>query len=415
MEIAVIGISYKKADIDIRGKVAFTASQKIEITKELINLGIPEVLILSTCNRSEIYIATRNMNNDIKLVKNLYIKMAGSKILSYIYIKKFENSIEHIFQVATGLDSLVIGEDEILSQLKSAMNFAHEQKSCKKYLDKVVRESITFSKKVKSAYRLSENKLSVASIGVEFLKKKFGNLMDKNILLIGTGDMGQLILKYLEFEEIENLYLTNRTMNKEKMNFLIDKNIKLIEYNERYEYLSKMDIVISATSSPHVIIKLEECPTFNKEITFLDMAVPRDIDSKLEKENFVDIITLDTLNQIADEHLNMRKDIGIQIGRLIIEEAKEIELWILRTKTDSIIKGFHKRQKSILIEKEEQLKKLNLDENILQEILEIINSSTWQMIKKPVEQLKTIKEKEDLELYKTILEELFLFESEDLT
>lgn len=413
MEIAVIGVSYKKADIDIRGSVAFTSSMKEKATKFFVSSGISEHVILSTCNRSEIYIATANMNEDIELVKNYLQSLAGSKILSYIYVKKFDEALSHIYQVACGLDSLVIGEDEILGQLKSAVDFARKQKSCKKYLDKVIRESITFSKKIRNAYKLSENKLSVASIGITILKERYPDFRDKRILLIGTGSMGQLILKYLEEEQIKSTYLTNRTMNKEKIDFFIDKNVKLIEYDERYEYINKVDIVISATASPHTIIKSDRCPKLLKQVIFLDLAVPRDIDYGMSSVNNAEVITLDNINKTIDEHIQIREDIAKQIRCLIVEEVKELELWILRTKADSVIKGFHKLKEEVVEERKGQLSNLGLSQQQEKDVLELIDSCMWQMVKRPVNQLKKLQEVEDLEQYKMIIEALFGFESGD--
>lgn len=413
MEIAVIGVSYKNADIDIRGSVAFTTSMKENAASVLSLAGISEHVILSTCNRSEIYIASADMSKDIEAVKKYYQSLAGTRILSFLYVKKFDDAIGHIYQVATGLDSLVIGEDEILGQLKEAVAFARKQGSCKKYLDKVIRESITFSKKVRNAYKLTENKLSVASIGIEFLKDKYHYLRDKKVLLIGTGSMGQLILKYLEEEQIESIYLTNRTMNKEKIDFFIDKNVTMIEYPERYDYLNKMDIVISATSSPHTIITKEQCPKLTHNITFLDMAVPRDIDYEMCHEEKAEIITLDDINETVEKHIQIRQEIASQIKLLIAEEVKEVELWILRTKTDSVISGFHKRKSEIVDGRKEQLSGLGLSQKQEKEVLDLIDGCMWQMVKRPVEQLKKLQEKEDLEQYKMIIEELFGFESGD--
>lgn len=411
MEIAVIGISYKKANIDIRGKVAFTTSMKSKATNDLENLQIPEFVILSTCNRSEIYIATSNIQRDIEAVKKLYVSMAGSEIVPYLYVYKRDMALQHLYQVATGLDSLVVGECEILGQLKSAMEFAVEMGSCKKYLNKVIRKSITFSKKVRTDYKLEENKLSIASISINYLKEKYGSLKNKKILLIGTGEMGQLMLKYLEEEQVQELYLTNRTIHKDKTDFLVNGTVQLIEYHQRYSYLNHMDIVISATASPHTIINRDKCQPITKKITFLDMAVPRDIDAAMEQVEKVDVVTLDTFLRIAKEHMAIRHEIGNQINRMIDQEVQEMKQWILQSKADSVIKGFQTRQTEIIESKILQIKKMGLDVKQEKEILNIIKSSLWQMIKNPINQLKTVRELDELEQYKLVIEELFEFES----
>lgn len=413
MEIAVVGVSYKEATVQIRGEVAFTTSMKEEATHELLASGLEEFLIISTCNRSEIYIATKDMNCDLKIVEKYFVKMAGPMIVPYLFVKKYEVALQHIYQVAMGLDSLIVGEDEILGQMKRSLHCGIELGSCRKYMTKVVREAITFSKKVRHAYKLSENQLSVASIGIKYLKDIYGDLRDKKILLIGTGTMGQLILRYLESEKIKDVYLTNRTFNRDKVEYYVGKSIHVIDYTQRYDYIKHMDIIISATSSPHTIIKSARMGLLKKQTTFLDMAVPRDIDLDIDDMELAHVITLDTFSSISDKHRKLRLETAGQINRLILEEVKELELWILRTKVDGVILEFHKKQSKIIANSVKQLEKMNLSKENKALVKELLERSTWQMIKEPIQQLKALKEVEDIDHYKMVIENLFDFGSGD--
>lgn len=410
MEIAVVGISHKQAPVPVRGQVAFTTSMKAEATEYLKKQGIREFVILSTCNRSEIYMATKDMKRDLVRLKDYYVRMAGHQILPYIFEKKYEVALQHIYQVATGLDSLILGEDEILGQMKGALDFAVESGSSKKVLTKVIREAITFSKKARHAYKLSENQLSVAAIGIKYLKEHYGDISDRKILLIGTGAIGQLILRYLEQEDNPNIYLTNRTMNKDRVDYYADKNIHVIDYEDRYEIMRDMEIVISATSSPHMVIKADCVPDFVGEVTFLDMAVPRDIDPVIDRMDRTRVVTLDDFKSIADRHMKLRQETANQINRLILEEVKVLELWILRSKADNIIKGFHDRQKQILAENTRTIEGMSLTEAQREQLIDMLNRSTWGMVKEPVKHLKTISEEADMDNYKMILEKLFNLE-----
>lgn len=413
MEIAVVGISHKEAPVPVRGLVAFTRSMKKEATVHLKLKGLGEFLIISTCNRSEIYMATKDMKKDLSVVKDYYVRMAGYQIEPYIFEKKYEVALQHIYQVATGLDSLIIGEDEILGQMKEALDFAIEHASSKKILTKVVREAITFSKKTRHAYKLSENQLSVAAIGVKYLKEFYGDISKKKIMVIGTGVMGQLILRYLEQEDNPNIYLTNRTMNKDKVDYFVSKNIHVIDYDDRYNILSDMEIIISATASPHKVIQSHQLPELVQEMTFIDMAVPRDIDVEIDALAMANVITLDDFKTIADKHMKLRQETANQINRLILEEVKELELWILRSKADNIIKGFHDRQKQILADNTKTIEAMNLTKSQTDQLVDMVNRSTWGMVKEPVRHLKTISEEEDMDHYKMILEKLFNLESGD--
>ena len=176
MNVAVIGLSHQEAPIEIREMASFSEAKKIEATSMLLDLGIEEVIILSTCNRSEIYIASSTLDEDIKLVKDFYSRYFKSdKISDYIFIKKKDEAINYLYRVCSGLDSIVIGEDQILGQVKDALMTAMELDASKKFMNKLFREAITTAKNIKSTYKISENPLSISYIGVKFLKEKIGD------------------------------------------------------------------------------------------------------------------------------------------------------------------------------------------------------------------------------------------------
>lgn len=412
MEIGVVGITYKEADVDKRGQVAFTTSMKEETTRRLLEAGLQEFMILSTCNRSEIYFATNQMKRDLVLVKEVFLDLGGVALTPYLMVKEYESALVHLYQVATGLDSMILGEDEILGQVKKAWQYAKDQGTSKKYLNKIIREAVTFSKKVRNAYRLSENQLSVASIGVNYLKTLGMDLREKTILMVGTGEMGSLILKYLLLEEVGHVYLTNRTVNREGFTMPAAREVTMIDYEDRYDYISKADIVISATASPHVIFQVDHMPPLMQATFFMDMAVPRDIDPRIESLPYASVKTIDLFLSISDDHLKARHDMAKQIKRLIYEEVSELEAWLLRSKVDHIIKHFHDKQETIIANQKSVLKNLGLDEATEEKIMAMLRTSTWQMIKEPVHQLKEIKEAEEVTRYKLILEDLFLMSEE---
>lgn len=420
MEIAVVGVSYKEANVQIRGKVAFTSSMKERATVELKAVGLVEFMILSTCNRSEIYIATNDMQRDIDVIKSYYVQLTGDGILQVLYVKKYEQALQHLFQVATGLHSMIVGEDEILSQLKLALDVGLEMGSCKKYLTKVVREAITFSKKIKSTYKISENQLSVASIGVKYLKEYYGELKDKKILLIGTGEMGQLILKYLESEGIASIYITNRTCHVEQVASIqkasLQEGITIhwIEYVARYQILGDMDIVISATASPHTVLKASEMKPLAKPIVFLDMAVPRDLDEAISQLPRATVVCLDEFNRIAEKHIQLRREVAQQIQDKIMDEVKQIELWLLRTKIDRVILQLQQKQKRVALETLDQIKRgLSMTAEEEKVVEDALKQGTWSIIKEPIQQLKLLEDSGEIDAYKMVIETLFGFDEFD--
>ncbi len=408
MEVAVIGVSHKEAPVNVRGQVAFTTSMKEATTYQLLQSGIEEFMIISTCNRSEIYIASNNMAKDIDLVKHQYIQMAGLGIMPFLFVKKYEVALQHIYQVASGMNSLVIGEDQILGQVKEALAYAIENNSAKKYITKVVREAVTFSKKIRTAYRLSENQLSVASIGIKYLKEQYKDFEKCKMLIVGTGEMGLLVLKYLEAEGVESIYLSNRTFNKDKMPDVIGPKVKIIEYTERYKVMEAVDIVISATASPHVIFRANDLPMLNHKITMLDMAVPRDIDEAIDQMTNIDVITLDDFAKVANKHRQLRQEMANQINRLILEEVKEMELWLLRSKVDRVIEHLHLNQEKVVEETMIKLSELpTLTAENEEDVKAIITRALGQVTKEPIKQLKQLEEVEEIDRYKMMLEKLF--------
>lgn len=266
MNIGVIGVNHNLAPINIREKVSFTDIQKIEAINYFLDRDIGEVVILSTCNRSEIYIQAKNIDEKIKLVEDFYEEFFNAKgIKEYLFSKKHTSAIEHLFKVASGLDSIVLGEDQILGQVKDAHDFSMQLGSSKKIFNKLFREAVNIAKDIKNTTKISHQPLSISYIGIKFLQNKVGNLEGKKALVIGIGKMNRLTMKYLEEEKLDTIYLSNRSHGKVielKSEF---KNIVPIKYEDRYKVMNDVDIVISATASPHMVIKYDEMPEIQRK------------------------------------------------------------------------------------------------------------------------------------------------------
>lgn len=406
MNLSIVGVTYKNASVDIRGMAAFTSSRKDRVIKFLEAEGINEVMILSTCNRSEIYVASDDAIRAVKILRICYEELATKEIGPYLFEVSNQDALEHLFGVACGLDSLVLGEDQILGQLKEAMEEAIVEGHLGKHLGKAVREAITFSKKMRSIYKFSENQLSVAAIGVKYLKERHNKLENKRILLVGTGSMGQLILKYLRHEGIKQLYITNRTYKKELFEAIDDLDIEVIDYEERYKYMNTMDIVISATASPHMVIQADKIEGSN-ETLFMDMAVPRDIDPAVIAQSDNKLVTIDDFNQIANRHMAKREASAQAIRENIWLAIEALNLWLLRSKVDKTIQHLRVKQSRALVTALNETKEILKDEDDARKIGSIIERAMWSMIKEPIKYLKTLEDEEDIHECKTILNRLY--------
>lgn len=410
MNIGVIGISHKEASVEIREKFAFTESQKVEVMTQLLDLGLDEVVILSTCNRSEVYFGYTAQIDVIQDIR-LYILTFFNDIAleSYLFERMNEAAISHLFEVASGLDSIILGEDQILGQVKDALEFAIKIGSSKKFLNRIFRDAISFAKKVKMEYKISENPLSTASVAIKHLSKSMTFFQDAHVMVIGTGEMGRLCIQYLHDYGVKHIYVCNRTICKtdelEKI-----PNIIYLPYEERYEYIPVMDALISATASPHIIIKNEEFPILSKQIILVDMAVPLDIEPTIGNLPQVKLIDIDDLKGITEDNIKYREKIADLVRVRILDEVISLNLWIQQTSVDSIIESFQeicqdsKEDTMLLINK-----KLKLSSREYAYVDKLIHAALKRVLREPIRQLKTLDNKEEIKSYKEMIHRLFDF------
>lgn len=409
MNIGVIGINHNLAPINIRENVSFTDVQKIEAINYFLDRDIDEVVILSTCNRSEIYIQAKNIDEKIKFLEDFYENFFNvADIKEYLFSKKNTSAVEHLFKVASGLDSIVLGEDQILGQVKDAHDFSMQLGSSKKIFNKLFREAINVAKDIKNTTKISHQPLSISYIGVKFIQSKIGKLEGKKALLIGMGKMNKLTIKYLKEEKLDTIYVSNRNHGKIMELESKFKNIIPIRYEDRYKVMNDIDIVISATSSPHMVIRYDEMPKIQKKILMMDIALPRDIDPKINKLENIEIYDIDNLKDIQDKNDNKRKELA-KIGRQMISE-KIIEFieWIDSIKIDPTIESLNDKCLEIREDTLDYIyRKTNLDNRDKKIIDKMLTSALKRLIREPIINLKQIKDKGKREEYIKLIEELF--------
>ncbi len=409
MNIGVIGVNHNVAPIEIREKVSFTDIQKIEAINYLLDKEIEEIIILSTCNRSEIYIQSKNIEDKIKIVEEFYesfFNLPGVK--QYLFTKKDRDAIEHIYKVSAGLDSIVLGEDQILGQVRDAHEFSMQLGASKKKFNKLFREAITVSKDIKTTTKISQQPLSISYIGVRFLEEKLGSLEGKNALVIGIGKMSKLTMKHLEEGKVNTIYVSNRSHGKIKEIENDYKNIVPIQYNDRYKVLNDVDMVISATASPHIIIKADEMPKIERKICMMDIALPRDIDPAINKLENVELYDIDDLKQIHDKNDQKRKELA-NIGlEMINESIDEFVEWLDSTNIDPTIESLNERCDEIREDTLDYIfRKVNLDNREKKIIEKMMTSALKRLIREPIINLKQTKDKGKREEYMKMVEELF--------
>lgn len=319
-----ISISHKAAPLLIREKFAFSLEeQKAFSNKVVTNSHVSGCIVLSTCNRSEVYFtgdkkAVAVMEEELASFKGLQ----KSEVLKYYRVYGIKQAAHHLFQVASGLDSMVIGEDEILGQVKKAYQTALEIKTTDYELNILFQSAITSAKKVKSLTLLSKTPISVGTLVAHeifnFPKK------DKKVLIIGlTGKMGTIIMKNVAHRDDVELIGTTRQHGYHIS--VVSKAVKVIHYSQRYAHINEADIIISATTSPHYTLTYDEvvkAATIKKERLFIDLAVPSDIDGQIRLIEGTKLYDIDYFEVLSKQN-NETKLKEVEKGQLIIEEEVE--------------------------------------------------------------------------------------------
>ena len=411
MNIGVVGVNHNLAPINVREAVSFTDTKKIEAINILLDREIDEIVILSTCNRSEIYISGENIQQKVDEVANFYKDYFGVKdIEQYLFKKTNLEAIQHLFDVTAGLDSLVVGEDQILGQVKDAHEFCMKLGATKKVFNKLFRDAVTTSKEIKTITKISQQPLSISYIGVKLLKEKMGTLEGKNALIVGLGKMNLLTLNHLEEENVKNIYIANRNIEKTKEIENKFDNIIPIEYSDRHKIIQEksIDIVISATSSPHLVIKYDDMPKLDKKIYIMDIALPRDIDTKLKELNYVELYDIDDLKEIHDKNDIKRNELAQKAQEIIKIKIDEFTEWLDLTFIDPTIQSLNSKCIEI---KEDTLdyifRKIDLNQREQKIIDKMLGSALKRVIREPIINLKQVKNKGQREEYIKVIEDLF--------
>lgn len=388
--MCVVGIKYDTAPIDVREAFHFKKTDILDVTNYLLDINIEEVVILSTCNKSEIFFISTNPTEDIEIVYDTFEKFFDAKVdRNYFFNKYGDEALKHLFKVTIGYESLVIGEDQILGQVIDSYQTALDIGATKKLLNKIFREAITFAKKIKTESDISSQKTSIAYIGIRKLQEDL-DLNNKNILVIGVGDMGKLALEYL-FEYNSNIFVSNRTYSNSLK--LKDKfeDLNILNYENLYKDIEKMDVVISATASPHTIIKKEHIKKREKPLTIMDLSLPRDVDEDVKLLDNITLNIIDDLTKISSKNMREKKKTLENYLPKVDEIIQEIKEWENLSSVDPVMDLFYKRCNDISEKTFNYLnRKLNITDREKELLKKMLDSSLKNVIKKPLLELKNM-------------------------
>lgn len=321
-----LGLSYKKADATIRGKFSLTAKSQSDLLAQAKAEGIESLIVISTCNRTEIY---GFANHPYELIKLLCENSNGSleEFREVAYIYKNQEAVNHMFRVGTALDSQILGDFEIISQIKIAFNRSKLEGLVNTFLDRLVNSVIQTSKKIKTDTEISSGATSVSFASVQYIIRNVEDISNKNILLFGTGKIGRNTCENLvKHTKNGHVTLINRTKNKAEV--LAGKlNVIVKDYANLVEEIQQADVLVVATGAQNPTIE-KIALNLKKPILILDLSIPRNVNPDVEQIKGVTLIHLDYLSQITDDTLERRKQ-HIPAAEAIIEDVKlEFYTWI---------------------------------------------------------------------------------------
>lgn len=410
MNIYISGVNYKTTPLELREQLSFTASQQKTFLGEAFKLsGVNECVLVSTCNRTEIYIYSEDSNYSNDIIEKLLCDIKGinrSGFKKYFYQYSGIKAVRHLFKVTCGLDSLVLGEDQILGQVKSAHELARELNTSSGVLNTLFRQAVTAAKKVKTNTEISKNSLSIGSLAIKLVENLYkGELRDKTAMIIGAGKIGSIALKHLHSKGIGKLLVTNRSSHGkiEDLSKLY-RNVAAIDYNNRYSGLDECDIVISSTSSPHYTITrdmLEKSLYAKKKRVFIDLAVPRDIDVDIKDIMGVLYFNIDDLKVTAEDNVDKRMSEAVLAEGMVNEYVDEFEKWYEFRAALPIIKDIQKYTDQMVNEKISQtISKLKNASEEDREVVKISIANTVEgVLNKLIYSVRECGKKEDIQAY----------------
>jgi glutamyl-tRNA reductase len=413
-----VGVSHSTAPLDARERLHIAEDAIPGLLQDLKRAGAGEVAILSTCNRTEIYAGGATLEETVRAVTETLEKNLGITrewLHDYSYTLSFEDAYRHLFLVASGLDSMVVGEPQILGQVKDAYKQAALNGATGQLLEKVFNRAFQTAKRVRTETRIGYNPVSISSMAVELARKIFGEFDQKKVLVIGAGEMCEIALKQFKKEGVQDVYITNRTFQKAQL--LAEEIIGTPHpFEEIPELLLKVDMVLSSTGAERPIIDKELVVTVMKKrkhrpLFFIDIAVPRDVEPEVNNVENVYLYDIDDLKGLSQAHLADRIQESERAHAIVEEEAGKFEMWLKQLDLNPVITRVLDKLEKIRAEeirKATQRLKATDEETLKQ--MELLSKAIINKIAHP--HIMMIK-KNGSPLVLDVMKNLFQFEEED--
>ncbi|WML25409.1 glutamyl-tRNA reductase [Neobacillus sp. OS1-33] len=405
MHTIVIGINYKTAPVEIRERLSFNEADLAEAIKKLnTKKSILENIILSTCNRTEIYAVVDQLHTGRYYIKEFLSEWFGieqKEFSPFLFVYEDDGAVDHLFNVTCGLNSMVLGETQILGQVRTSFMLGQQEGTTGTVFNHLFKQAITLAKRAHSETDIGANAVSVSYAAVELAKKIFGSLANKHVLIFGAGKMGELAAQNLHGNGVKKVTVINRTYEKAQdlANRFSGKARTLAELEKS---LAEADILISSTGAKDFVISKEmmvkvEKKRKGKPLFMVDIAVPRDLDPRIAELENVFLYDIDDLEGIVEANLQERKKAAEKIMLMIEKEIVEFKQWLGMLGVVPVISALREKAHVIQSETMDSLERKlpNLSERDLKVLNKHTKSIINQLLKDPILQAKELAARPD--------------------
>ena len=400
MHVIVVGINHKTAPVEIRERLTFDPSQLGDAMVQLQGKkSILENVILSTCNRTEIYAVVDQIHTGRYYIKEFlsqWFQIEKEEFTPFLFIYEEDGALEHLFKVACGLNSLILGETQILGQVRTSFLTAQEEKTSGTVFNQLFKQAITLAKKAHSNTDIGANAVSVSYAAVELAKKVFGTIENKHVLILGAGKMGELAIENLHGNGATNVTVVNRTYEKAK-DLASRFHGKAKSMDELQEALMEADILISSTGAKDFVLSKQMVEQIEKKrkgkpLFMVDIAVPRDLDPAIAELEGVFLYDIDDLEGIVQANLQERQKAADIIMLMIEEEIVQYKQWLRMLGVVPVISALREKALNIQSETMKSLERKlpNLSEREIKVLNKHTKSIINQMLKDPILQVKEL-------------------------
>ena len=394
--LLLLGVNHKTTPVEVREKIALSTGYDEPLTALKKVRGLKEYYLLSTCNRVE-FLLVEQPGKDIEgaIIEFLFGKdVKKVDVRKYLYILEGQDAVQHLFMVAASLDSMIVGEAQILGQLKVAYRHASQLGCTGPLLNKLLHKSFSVAKRVRTETAIGSSAVSISFAAVQLAKKIFGNLQGKNVLLVGAGEMAELAAEHLVGQGVGDVVVANRTLSR-AVNLAQRFNGKAVSMDELVAQLETVDIIISSTGATDIILYKEDVKSgmrrrMNRPLFFIDIAVPRDLDPKLNEIENVYLYDIDDLSSVVEMNRAERDKEAVKATRIVDEESLKFERYYQGLAVTPTILELRQKVENICVQElEKTLGKLSgLSESDRKNLEKMISAINAKVLHNPLMYLK---------------------------